>query len=61
VAIDTAHECLFSGGRSGVLAVSDCQAGKIVATVPISAGVDGARYDPAAGGTFDSNADRTLT
>src|SRR4029077_7557121 len=32
MAIDTAHPRLFSGCRSGLLAVSDYQAGKIVAT-----------------------------
>src|SRR5712671_4878258 len=35
MAIDTAHHRLFSGCRSGVMAVSDYQAGKVVATVPI--------------------------
>src|SRR3954453_1366506 len=49
MAIDTAHHRLFSGCRSGVMAVSDYQAGKVVATVPIGAGVDGAGYDPATG------------
>jgi hypothetical protein len=40
MAIDTAHHRLFSGCRSGVMAVSDYQAGKVVATVPIGTGVD---------------------
>ena len=43
------------------MAVSDYQAGKIVATVPIGSGVDGAGYDPASGNAFASNADGTLT
>jgi DNA-binding beta-propeller fold protein YncE len=59
--IDTAHHRLFSGCRSGVMAVSDYQAGKVVATVPIGAGVDGAAYDAASGNAFASNADGTLT
>ena len=59
--IDTAHHRLFSGCRSGVMAVSDYQAGKIVATVPIGAGVDGTAFDPASGNAFVSNADGTLT
>src|SRR5438270_841266 len=59
--IDSAHHRLFSGCRSGVLAVSDYQAGKIVATSPIGAGVDGTAYDPASGDVFASNADGTLT
>jgi DNA-binding beta-propeller fold protein YncE len=61
MAIDTAHHRLFSGCRSGLMAVSDYQAGKIVATVPIGVGVDGAGYDPASGDAFASNADGKLT
>jgi DNA-binding beta-propeller fold protein YncE len=61
MALDTAHHRLFSGCRSGVMAVSDYQAGKVVATVPIGTGVDGAGYDAASGNAFASNADGTLT
>jgi len=61
MAIDPAHHRLFSGCRSGLLAVSDYQAGKVVATVPIGTGVDGAGYDAASGNAFASNADGTLT
>src|SRR6202140_830985 len=61
MAIDTAHHRLFSGCRSGVMAVSDYQSGKVVATAPIGAGVDGAGYDAASGNAFASNADGTLT
>ncbi|MBZ5577035.1 MAG: YncE family protein [Acidobacteriia bacterium] len=61
MAIDTGHHRLFSGCRSGVMAVSDYQAGKVVATVPIGMGVDGAGYDAASGSAFASNADGTLT
>src|SRR5450755_1112711 len=61
MALDTAHHRLFSGCRSGVMAVSDYQAGKVVATVPIGAGVDGAAFDAASGDAFASNADGTLT
>jgi hypothetical protein len=61
MAIDTAHHRLFSGCRSGVMAVSDYQSGKIVATVPIGMGVDGAGFDPSSGDAFASNADGTLT
>ena len=43
------------------MAGSDYQAGKIVATVPIGAGVDGAGYDAASADAFASNADGTLT
>src|SRR5450756_3194000 len=61
MAIDTAHHRLFSGCRSGVMAVSDYQAGKVVATLPIGDGVDGAGYDPATGDAFAANGDGTLT
>lgn len=61
MAIDVAHHRLFSGCRSGVMAVSDYQGGKVVATVPIGAGTDGAGYDAASGNAFASNADGTLT
>jgi len=61
MAIDTQRHRLFSGCRSGLLAVSDYQAGKVVATIPIGTGVDGAGYDAASGNAFASNADGTLT
>jgi DNA-binding beta-propeller fold protein YncE len=61
MALDTAHHRLFSGCRSGVMAVSDYQAGKVVATLPIGTGVDGAGFDAASGNAFASNANGTLT
>jgi len=61
MALDTAHHRLFSGCRGGSMAVSDYQAGKIVTTLPIGKGVDGAGFDPAYGDAFASNADGTLT
>ncbi|HEX4685084.1 MAG TPA: hypothetical protein VH277_20365, partial [Gemmatimonadaceae bacterium] len=61
MAIDTKHQRLFSGCRSGVMAVSDYKAGRVVATVPIGSGVDGAGFDSASGDAFASNADGTLT
>ena len=61
MAIDVRHHRLFSGCRSGVLAVSDYQSGKTLTTLPIGMGVDGAGYDPATGDLFATNADGTLT
>lgn len=61
LAIDKTHHRLFSGCRSGVMAVSDYDAGKIVATVPIGKGVDGGGYDPETHDAFASNGDGTLT
>ena len=43
------------------MAVSDYQSGKVVATAPIGAGVDGSGYDAASGDAFASAADGTLT
>ncbi|MEO8910585.1 MAG: YncE family protein [Gemmatimonadaceae bacterium] len=61
MAIDTRHNRLFSGCRSGVMAISDYKNGNIVATVPIGRGVDGAGYDPSTRMAYASNADGTLT
>jgi DNA-binding beta-propeller fold protein YncE len=61
MAIDRVHRRLFSGCRSGVMAVSDIARGTVVATVPIGAGTDGAAYDASTGDAFASNADGTLT
>ncbi len=61
MAIDLKHHRLFSGCRSGVMAISDYDAGKVVATAPIGAGVDGAAFDPVTGDAFASNFDGTLT
>jgi DNA-binding beta-propeller fold protein YncE len=61
MAIDKIHHRLFSGCRSGVMAISDYQAGKVITTVPIGTGTDGAGYDPAAADAFASNADGTFT
>ena len=61
MAIDIGHHRLFSGCRSGVMAVSNYQTGAIVATLPIGQGVDGAAYDPQSGDAFASNADGTLS
>ena len=61
MAIDMAGHRLFSGCRSGVMAISDYQAGKIITTLPIGTGVDGAGYDPGSKNAFASNADGTLT
>jgi DNA-binding beta-propeller fold protein YncE len=61
MALDTVRHRLFSGCRNGTLAVSDYQTGKVVTTLPIGMGVDGAGYDPAARDVFASNADGRLT
>jgi DNA-binding beta-propeller fold protein YncE len=61
MAIDTRNHRLFSGCRSGVAAVSDYVTGRVVATLPIGTGVDGAAFDSATGDAFFSCVDGTLT
>ena len=61
LAIDRAHHRLFSGCRSGVMAISDAEAGKLLTTLPIGEGVDAARFDDATQLAFASNGDGTLT
>jgi DNA-binding beta-propeller fold protein YncE len=61
LAIDLRHQLLFSGCHSGVMAISNAVAGKVIATVPIGGGVDGTAFDPATGLAFSSNGEGTLT
>ena len=61
MAVDVAHERVFSTCRNGVLAVSDMRSGREVTTAPIGKGTDGARFDPATGDVFSSNGEGTLT
>ena len=61
LAIDVAHHRLFSGCRSGAMAISDYRAGRLVATVPIGQGVDACRFDAARQLAFASNGDGTIT
>ncbi len=61
MAADTEHHRLFSGCRSGVMAISDYGTGKVITTVPIGKGVDSDGYDPSTGDVFASNADGTFT
>jgi hypothetical protein len=61
LAIDTVHRRLFVGCRSKALAVLDADSGKVVATLPIGAGVDANVFDPRAGLVFTANRDGTLT
>ena len=61
MAIDIRRQRLFSGCRSGVMAISDYRNGTVVATVPIGQGVDGAGWDPVLRDAYASNGDGTLT
>jgi YVTN family beta-propeller protein len=62
LAIDVNQGRLFSVCANKVMVVSDPAAGKVVASVPIGAGSDGAGFDAARGLAFSSNGgDGTLT
>ena len=61
MAIDTQHHRIFSGCRNKVMAVLDVDSGKVIATVPIGAGVDANAYDGETGLAFSSNGVGTLT
>lgn len=61
MAVDVQSHRLFSGCRSGVLAISDYLDGKVLTTVPIGKGVDSAAYDASTGNIFAANADGTLS
>ena len=61
LAIDTKSRRLFSVCGNRVMAISDPDAGKVITTVPIGAGSDGAAFDAALGYAYSSNGDGTLT
>jgi hypothetical protein len=55
MAIDGKNHRLFSGCSSGVMAVSDYDSGKVVATVPIGGYVNSVAFDPSFGDAIASN------
>lgn len=59
--LDAKNHRIFSGCHSGLMTVLDADSGKVIATVPIGAGVDGNGFDPGTGLAFSSNGDGTLT
>ena len=61
LAIDAKNRRLFSVCSNRLMAVSDPDAGKVIATPAIGGGSDGAAFDPGAGYAFSSNGDGTLT
>jgi YVTN family beta-propeller protein len=62
IAYDAANKRLFSGCRANKgLSVIDATTGKVVATLPIGAGVDAVVYDPATKLVICSNGDATAT
>jgi YVTN family beta-propeller protein len=61
LALDTAHRRLFSVCGNKLMAVVNADTGKVVTTLPIGAGTDGAAFDPATQDAFSSNGEGTLT
>ena len=61
LAMDQKNRVTFSGCGNKVMAVTNVDTGKVVATVPIGEGVDANGFDPETGLAFSSNGDGTLT
>lgn len=61
IALDRAHHRLFSVCGNEKMVVLDSQTGKVVATLPIGKGPDGAEFDAATGLAFSPNGEGTLT
>lgn len=61
LALDRTSHRLFSGCRSGVLAVVDPTKKQLVETLPIGKGADSVAYDPGSGLIFVACYDGTLT
>ena len=61
LAIDRRSRRLFSVCSNALMAVLDADRGRVVTTLPIGSGVDGAAFDPATGLAFSSNGEGTLT
>jgi len=61
LAIDLKKRTLFSVCGNRLMAISDPDAGKVLATPAIGQGPDGAAFDSSTGYAFSSNGDGTLT
>jgi DNA-binding beta-propeller fold protein YncE len=61
IALDAKHHRLFSNCHNQKMMVLDAESGKVVATVPIGTGVDGADFDASRDFAFSSNGEGTLT
>jgi DNA-binding beta-propeller fold protein YncE len=61
IALDRAHHRLFSVCGNEKMVVLDSGSGKVVATLPIGKGPDGAEFDPGTGLAFSPNGEGTLT
>jgi len=61
MALDAAHHRLFAGCHNNLMPMLDTQTGKVVATVPIGAGVDACVFEDATQFVFASCGDGTTT
>jgi YVTN family beta-propeller protein len=61
IALDARHHRLFSGCHNKVMTMLDTETGKVIATVPIGAGVDGCAFDDSMQVAFASCGDGTTT
>ncbi len=61
LAIDTQTHRLFVGCHNKTLLVVDADLGKVIASLPIGAGVDANAFDPQTHNVFSSQGDGTLT
>lgn len=62
IAVDAAHHRVFSVCHdSKTMEVFNADSGKVIASLPIGAGADGAAFDPTTGNVFSPNGDGTLT
>jgi DNA-binding beta-propeller fold protein YncE len=61
IALDAAHHRLFATCHNKMLAMLDTETGKVIATVPIGAGVDGCAFDETTQFAFASCGEGTTT
>jgi DNA-binding beta-propeller fold protein YncE len=61
LAIDRIHRRLFAGCGNKTMAIVDMSTGKVIATAPVGAGVDGAGFDAGTQNAFTSNGEGTIT
>jgi YVTN family beta-propeller protein len=61
LAVDAAHHRSFSACANKKMSILDSDTGRVVATLPIGAGVDGAEFDADSQNAFSANGDGTLT
>jgi len=61
IALDVGHHRLFSGCHNKMMVMLDTNTGKVIANVPIGAGVDGCAFDDSTRLAFASCGDGTMT